>query len=318
MPQPTSTDVHVDTPLTNLSVGFKNDMSNFIADRVFPSVPVAKQTDKYFTYTQDDFFRTDARLRAPGTESAGSGYNLSTATYSCDVIALHKDIDDATRANADAPLDMNRDAVEFLTQHMLLKRELDWASTFFTETAYTNGVNDDTGGVVKFDAANAIENIQAKMDAVEGLTGYRPNKLVCGVNAFTELKNNSDVLDRIKYTQQGVATEQLLASLLGLEEVLVARAIRNTANEGATASYSRIYGASNALLAYAPKTPSLMHPSLGYTFTWSGYQGSNQGQRVSRFRMDHLRSDRIEMEMAYDQKLVSSSLGFFFTNTTTA
>ena len=149
------------------------------------------------------------------------------------------------------------------------------------------------------------------------MTGYRPNKLVCGVQAFTELKNNSDVLDRIKYTQQGTATEGLLASLLGLEEVLVARAIRNTANEGATASYSRIYGASNALLAYAPKTPSLMHPSLGYTFTWSGYQGSNQGQRVSRFRMDHLRSDRIEMEMAYDQKLVSSSLGFFFTNTST-
>lgn len=315
MPQPNSTDVHVDGPLTNLSVGFKNDAKNFIADRVFPAVPVAKQTDKYFTYTQDDFFRTDAQLRAPGTESAGSGYNLSTATYSCDVIALHKDIADQTRANADAPLDMNRDAVEFLTQHMLLKRELDWASTFFTASAYTNDVNDDTSSPVKFDSTTAITGIQEKMDAVEALTGYRPNKLVCGVQAFTDLKNNTDVLDRIKYTQQGTATEQLLASLLGLEEVLVARAIRNTSNEGATASYSRIYGANNALLAYAPSTPSLMHPSLGYTFTWSGYQGSNQGQRVSRFRMDHLRSDRIEMEMAYDQKLVSASLGFFFTDT---
>ena len=79
MPQPTNTDVHVDGPLTNLSVGFKNDMKAFVADQVFPTVPVAKQTDKYFTYTQGDFFRTDAQLRAPGTESAGSGYNLSTA-----------------------------------------------------------------------------------------------------------------------------------------------------------------------------------------------------------------------------------------------
>tara|TARA_R100000353_G_scaffold77868_1_gene58877 strand:+ start:25 stop:978 length:954 start_codon:yes stop_codon:yes gene_type:complete len=315
MPNPTSGDVHVDAPLTNLSVGFKNDMTNFVADRVFPTVPVAKQTDKFFKYTQDDFFRTDAKLRGPGTESAGSGYNLSTDTYSCDVIALHKDIADQTRANADAPLDMNRDAVEFLTQHMMLKRELDWASTFFTASAYTNDVNDDTTTPVKFDASTAITLIQEKMDAVEALTGYRPNKLVCGVQAFTDLKNNADVLDRIKYTQQGVVTEQLLASLLGLEEVMVARAIRNTANEGATASYSRIYGANNALLAYAPSTPSLMQPSLGYTFTWSGYQGSNEGQRVSRFRMDHLRADRIEMEMSYDQKMISSSLGFFFTDT---
>ena len=96
---------------------------------------------------------------------------------------------------------------------------------------------------------------------------------------------------------------------------MVARAIKNSSAEGASASYARVYTADAALLAYAPRTPSLMHPSLGYTFTWSGYQGSNAGQRVSRFRMDHLRSDRIEMEMAYDQKLVSASLGFFFTDT---
>ena len=313
MPQPTTTDVHVDAPLTNLSVGFKNEMSSFIADQVFPNVPVAKQTDKYFTYTQDDFFRTDARLRAPGTESAGSGYNLSTATYSCDVLALHKDIDDATRANADAPLDMNRDAVEFLTQHMLLKREIDWASTYFTASAWGS----NTDGSTKFDAANAITNITEKIDTVEAGTGYRPNILVCGVTAFRDLKNNSDVLDRIKYTQQGTATEGLLASLLGVDKVLVARSVKNTANEGATASYSRVHSANGALLVYAPSTPSLMHPSAGYTFTWSGYQGSVSGQRVSRFRMDHLRSDRIEMEMAYDQKVISSSLGYFFSDTAT-
>jgi len=307
MPQPTTTDVHVDAPLTNLSVGFKNDASSFIADQVFPNVPVAKQTDKYFTYTQADFFRTDAQLRAPGTESAGSGYNLSTATYSCDVLALHKDIDDATRANADAPLDMNRDAVEFLTQHMLLKREIDWAATFFLAGAW--GSNTDS--TTKFDAASAITNIQDKIDTVEAGTGYRPNILVCGVTAFRDLKNNSDVLDRIKYTQQGTATEGLLASLLGVDKVLVARAVRNTANEGATASYSRVYETDSCLLVYSAPSPSLMHPSGGYTFSWSGYSGAQQGQRVSRFRMDHLRSDRIEMEMTYDQKVISSALGVF-------
>ena len=72
MPQPSSTDVHVDAPLTNLSVGFKNDMNSFVADKVFPTVPVAKQTDKFFTFTQADFFRTDAKLslRVQVTNSA--------------------------------------------------------------------------------------------------------------------------------------------------------------------------------------------------------------------------------------------------------
>ena len=312
MPQPNSTDVHVDAPLTNLSVGFKNDMNSFIAEKVFPTVPVAKQTDKYFTYTQADFFRTDAQLRAPGTESAGSGYNLSTATYSCDVLALHKDIADQTRANADAPLDMNHDAVEFLTQHMLLKREQDFATAFFTAGNWTSNINQNWTGT------NApLELMEVGMNTVEGRTGYRPNVLLLGVDAYYELKTNPDVLDRIKYTQQGVVTEQLIAGLLGIDKVVVARAIKNGANEGATASYSRIFATDGALLCYAAPNPSLMHPSAGYTFSWSGYQGSVGGQRVSRFRMDHLRSDRIEMEMAYDQKLISADLGYFM-NTVTA
>ena len=306
MPQPTTTDVHVDAPLTNLSVGFKNDMSAFVADQVFPNVPVAKQTDKYFTYTQADFFRTDARIRAPGTESAGSGYNLSTATYSCDVLALHKDIDDATRANADSPLDMNRDAVEFLTQHMLLKREIDWAATYFTTGVWGTDADGNWTG-----AESAISDIHTKQDTVEGNTGYRPNTLVLGPTAFKTLKNNADVLDRIKYTQTGVVTEQLLASMLGLDKVVVARAVKNIANEGATASYSRVYETDSALLVYSAPSPSLMHPSGGYTFSWTGYSGAKEGQRVSRFRMDHLRSDRIEMEMTYDQKVISSALGVF-------
>jgi hypothetical protein len=56
-----------------------------------------------------------------------------------------------------------------------------------------------------------------------------------------------------------------------------------------------------------------MTPSAGYTFAWNGYMGAaGAGQRVSRFRMDHLRSDRIELEMSFDQKLVSADLGFFW------
>ena len=309
MPQPNSTDVHVDAPLTNLSVGFKNDMNSFIAEKVFPTVPVAKQTDKYFTYTQADFFRTDAQLRAPGTESAGSGYNLSTETYSCDVLALHKDIADQTRANADAPLDMNRDAVEFLTQHMMLKREQDFANTFLKTGVWGTDFNGTWTG-----DSSAIDEIQNGQDHVEGNTGYRPNILVLGAQAYTELKNNNDVLDRIKYTQTGVVTEQLLASLLGLDKVLVSRAIKNGNAEGVAASYSRVMTTAEALLVYAPATPSLMHPSAGYTFSWTGYSGSKEGQRVSRFRMDHLRSDRVEMEMSYDQKLISNELGYYFTS----
>jgi len=56
-----------------------------------------------------------------------------------------------------------------------------------------------------------------------------------------------------------------------------------------------------------------MLPSAGYTFSWTGYLGASQeGLRTLRFRMPQLRSDRVEGEMAYDQKVVAAELGVFF------
>ena len=104
MPNPTSFDVHVDAILTNMSVAYMQEADAFVASRAFPQVQVQKQSDRYFVYDQADFFRDQVQRRADGTQSAGTGYSLSTASYSAEVYALHKDIGDQTRANADDPL----------------------------------------------------------------------------------------------------------------------------------------------------------------------------------------------------------------------
>ena len=316
MPNPTRSDVHVNAPLTNVSIAYLQDETKFASSECFPLISVPKQSDLYFQYDQGDFLRSEAQARAPGTESVGAGYNLTTASYSANVLALHKDVADQIRANADAPLNMDSDATKFLTQQMLIKRDLDWASSFFSGGSWTGSTDGlDIVPGTKWDATGAtpIEDIDAQANSVEAKTGFKPNVLVLGIDAFTALKNSADVVDRIRYTQAGIVTEDILAGLLGVEKVVVARAVYNSALEGATDVVSRIYTGDTALLLYRPTAPSLMHPSAGYTFAWTGYQGAGpDGQRVSRFRMDHLRSDRIEMEMAYDQKQVSTVLGARF------
>jgi hypothetical protein len=132
MPQPTSTQVHVDAILTNISVAYFQQQQNFIASRVFPIVPVAKQSDKFFKYTKNDWFRDEAQRRADATESAGGGYNLTTDSYQADVYAFHKDVGDQTRANADAPINVDREATEFVTSRIALKMETQFVSNFFT------------------------------------------------------------------------------------------------------------------------------------------------------------------------------------------
>ena len=42
---PSRGDVHVNRPLTNISIAFLQTQEAFVADRVFPNIPVTKQSD---------------------------------------------------------------------------------------------------------------------------------------------------------------------------------------------------------------------------------------------------------------------------------
>ena len=120
--------------------------------------------------------------------------------------------------------------------------------------------------------------------------------------------------DTIKYTQNGVVIEHLLARLYGVELFLVPRVVVNTAAKGAAGTYSRIVF-KKVLLCYAPEKPSILAPSAGYIFAWKGYFGASRfGSRVKKFRMENLESDRIEEEMAFDAKKIAADLGIYAAN----
>ena len=314
MPNPTSLDVHVDAILTNISVAYMQESYAFVASRAFPQVSVNKQTDKYFTYDQADFFRDQVQRRADGTESAGTGYGLSTASYSCDVYALHKDIGDQTRANADAPLNPDMDATRFLTQQMLIRQEVEWAAAAFTTGVWGTDATPST----LWDAASStpIADVETAKNTVLTNTGYVPNTVIMSYKVMSALMDNSDIIDRIKYTSQDSVSEELLARLFGVDRVMVMAGTYNTAAEGATASYSQI-GDKDVLVAYVAPSAGLMVPSAGYTMLWNGVsQGFGTSTAVARYRMDTLRADRIEIESAWDTKIVSSALGYFLSNVT--
>ena len=312
MPQPTVSDVHVDAILTNMSSAYMQESYAFVASRAFPQVNVQKQSDKYFTYSQADFFRDQVQLRADGTQSAGTGYSLSTETYACEVYALHKDIGDQVRANSDVPLDPDMDATRFLTQQMLIRQEVEWASAAFTTGIWSNDVTPGT----LWSAANStpIADVETAKNAVLTDTGYVPNTVIMSYKVFSALMDNADIVDRIKYTSVDSVSEDLLARLFNVDRVLVMAGVYNTAAEGATASYSQI-GDRDALVCYTPENPGLMQPSAGYTMVWNGISaGLGTSSAISRFRMEAEKADRIEIEAAWDTKIVSSALGYFLSN----
>lgn len=329
MPQPTLGDVHVNRPLTNISVAYSQVAAGveYVADRAFPAIPVEKQSDLYYTYNRGDFNRDEMQVRGLASESAGGGYKVdSTGTYSAIQWSLHKDIDDRIRANSDTPLAPDRDATIYLTQQALTRRERIWATKFFGTSIWTNGLagqaTSDSTHVIFWDLASStpIEDMRAAKTTMRlSSGGFAPNIAVFSRPVFDKLVDHPDFIDRMKAGQTpggpAVNNRVRMAEILELDEVLVMDAVYNSAQEGATES-NLFIGGKSAGLFYRPANPGLMTPSAGYTFNWTGLIGQTGGAglRIKTFRMEQLASDRVEIDSAFDMVKVGADLGFFFSN----
>lgn len=319
---PRMQDAHIDRAMTNISVAYLQDADKFIADKVFPIIPVQRQSDLYYKYNKGDFMRDEARQRAAFTESAGGDYGVEASEpYYCRKHAFHKDVSPEERLNYDEPLNADQDATIFVTQKMLIRREMAWTSKYFKTGVWGTDLTGVTASAstnqfVQWDqeGSDPIGDITSAGIKMAAETSYRPNTLVLSPYVFNALKNHYDILDRIKYTERGIVTTELLASLFEVDRVLVAWSVVNSAERGATDDVDFIYG-KNALLCYSNPNPGLRQPSAGYIFAWTGLEGAGAfGNRIVRLPMDMLGlgTERIEGEMAFDTQIISADLGTFF------
>lgn len=323
--QPAQGDVYVSRPLQNVSVAYLQGADRFIANRLFPVVNVQIQGGKYFLYDKHDWMRSEAKLRAPASESEGSGWRLTQDNYFANVFAVHKDLDRETRANAQAPINLEREASQWVTHQLYLKRDIDWAADFFKASVWGTDVTGvaatPTGPQVLHwsDAASdPMVDVHLWTTYMTEITAKLSSEmsLVVGMDVWNALRSNPAILERIKYTQgPAIPSAAVIAQLFGIKEIVVSAAVNSTAAEGTgtDADMSFIYSKKDALLLYTPNSPSLMEPSAGYTFTWNGLLGQGAfGPRVRRFDIPLKNSIRVEGELAYDMKVVSADAGVFF------
>lgn len=301
MPSPTARQSHIDRALTNVSIAYSN--AEYIGPGVFPRVPVQKQSDKFFTFTKGNWFRDDAAARAPGTRAPRGDYELSTDNYLAVEKALAKQVPQEVIDNSDDPLTPLVRATEYVTNKLFLNQEIDILDLVFG----TGWASSATPGTLwSSDAADPLGDIETGMNTVALAIGREPNTGVVGRGLWRYLKNHPDIVDRIKYGQTagGPArvTEAAVAALAGLDRLMVARAIKNTADEGAADSFSFI-GGNHMSLLYVTGSPALDEPSAGYLFSW-------MGREVNRFVEDQEHAQVVEARESWDTKLTASDAGY--------
>lgn len=315
MPLPTINDIQaIDPVLTNMLVGYMQSDMRFVAMRAAPALPVEKDSGTYYIFDKKYWFTDTMPSRAPGTTFERGGFGVSTATYSTLQYALSHPIPDEHRANNQTPMDLEQSALRLLAQKSLIRKERDFATTAFTTGVWGTDVAGTTNFTKWSDYASSdpVGDVLTGKRTISQATGSTPNQFIMGEIVYDKLLNHPDIIDRLKYTQSATMSgvEGALAAIFGVDQLLVALAIYNTANEGQTASMSAIID-DDALLIFTQPGATMMTPTAMKTFAWNGGGGTGQATMV---RDDMTDSDLVKHKEQWDIKVVASDVGYFFSD----
>lgn len=310
MALPTLNDVHaVDPVLQGFLVGYAQDEMRFAALRAFPAIPSDK-SGTYYTFDKKYWFVDGLEERAPGSQFARGGVGVSTATYDTKQWAKEYPIPEEIQNARQFNLSLEQVAVRWLANQSFIRKEREFSSNFMTTSVWgtdnTSATDwDDASGVPITDCATARRTVSQS-------TGYVPNTILMGEIVYDALLVNAQIAGRLQYTQtMTVQTVYgLLAATLGFDNLLVSRAIYNSANEGQTASMAPIID-DDALVFYNDPMANEFSATAGKTFVWNGGGGAGS---IRTYSEDNSDSTVVKHKEQWDQKVIASDLGYFFSD----
>lgn len=273
MPQITPSQARVVDPvLSSIAQGYQNN--EMVGGFLFPTVPVGLRGGNVITFGKEGFMLYAAQ-RAPGenTKRVSFGYAgapFSLADYSLEGLVP---VEIEQEASNGPGIDMGAGAVNEVSDIMALRLEKQQADIARNPALYGANNKLTLSGTAQWSDFGATSNpvavIEAGKDAVRAATGKRPNTAVIGAAVMSKLKQHPLIIDRLKYTGRDVATPELLASLFGLERVVVGDSIYS--NDAGTA-FTDVWG-KDVVLAYTKlgTVASRGTPSYGYTYQLNGY-----------------------------------------------
>ena len=301
--------IHVDKPLSNISIGYKSE--GLIADQLYPAVPVQHESDVYFVFDKAAALRTPQSLRANGSEANEDNLVLSTASYRLEEFALKDILSDRDRDNQDPGLNLQVAMVEDLTDKILRQREIDAATQVFTNGNWAN--ESSLAATAAWSANTTLSNpiLVAMSASADILTncGRMANTCVLDNRTFLAVREHTSVVDRIKYTSADSVSEGMIKNLFGVQKLLVARGTQNTASENLAAVMAPIW-TDSAWFGYLAQSPSLRNPSALYAMKKSG-----GGAQVKRWRDDARNGEWLEVSHMYDHIAPATDAGYLVVNT---
>lgn len=301
---PTVGSVHVNAPLTNVAIQYKN--LALVGEKIFPVVPVVKESDVYYVFQQEELVLEDS-LRAPGAKVKEIQWDVTTSTYTAQEHALGFLLPDRIVNNADVPIRPRITTTQKLMKKILLGAERR-IQLVVQDTANVGGSATPS---IKWDGTSpTIErNVDTAKNSIRTTAGIDPTSIVIPYQVSQTVKRDTTVRDLIRYT---IPANELLRNgdlppVIWNLEVIVAGAIYNSANEGQAQTLTDIW-TDNVLVFYKENVPSLDTLSLGYVMRVNA-------PIVKTYRVEERAGEMIEVSILQAEEIVATGAGYLITDT---
>ncbi len=313
-------DAHHDRPLSNFAVqAFQaGPDSGYIAEQLFPTINVGKESDRFYTIDRDSYLRINDSRRSRGVPANRVEWKVSSDAYFCDNYALADEIAVEDISNADAVLNLRQGSVEFVVDQLLRDRENRCASIVTSISNVGSGVvlsgNDQWTAV---QSADILGQISTGRQFMHDNTGLLPNVLAMDWKSWDLMTRNERLISRYTNVDGGKLTAQQLMDLFEVERILVSKAIKNTALEGAAGTNASVFGDAAVLAHVNPRVNRMKVATFGIGFNWRP-QGAVANMQVLRSMEDAAGSKHVEIiESGYycDEKVVGQDLAYAITDT---
>lgn len=318
--------VHINQPLSNLSVGYHP--SGMVAEQIFNVVPVKHESDDFYKWDKGQAFRverTDGKgsLRADGTRAKGVNFGATVDQYVAEEYGLETRITDRERDNADSALQLEVSKTRRVQDLVLLDQEIRVASILLTSGNYPSGSTTTLSGTSQWNNASfasqstaLVSQIKADIDTAKNqlrqtLGGLMPNTIVIPEPVAEVVERDAGIVDMLKHNggiTDLVSNGYPLAAgnkFFGLN-VLRPSGTYQSEVEGETATVVDIWG-KNVIICY-------VGPAARRTITFGLQFRKQPFGMMKQYRKEEIDATFYRVGMIQTEKVVVWDAGYLIKN----
>lgn len=304
---------HVSAALSDFASSYDN--GEYFADRVSPIILVDKKADSFHKSPRSNAINTaDNRVGDRGSPNEAF-LGGTTGSYQCLGYGLKGPVTRALQATQDPAVNAKQRTAAMIMNMNMLQREIRVATQITTSgnwavgsTAAATAVwSDQTTGVPLTDIQTALEAVPSG--------GEDSLKIgICALEVFHDLISHPQIRD-LHGNAVGQITPNVLADYLGLDELLVSDAQKNTANSGQTAVIARVWLATVFSIVRVPKVLMGLDQQL-FSATFRRRLGGGDGILVREWHVDDEGTEGTDMLAVThedDEVIVQDNSGYLIT-----